>query len=337
MTCVVYKDIWSSKNILSPEMVTISSNKKIYFDCHVCKHTYDQTPHNKSGGSGCPFCCKPIKKLCGSLGCQFCLQKSCYDYKDIWSDKNITRDNIYIRPETVAINSNKKYIFVCNVCNHDYEQSLNNKTNGRGCPYCSKPSRKMCRTLECKFCLKRSCYDYKGIWSKKNILSPEEVAISSDKKYLFDCHDCNHTYEQTPANKTSNKRGCPHCVNKTELKVANYLKEMNINFIQQYKIGTSKRYDFYLQNNELIIEVDGPQHFTQVSTWKSCGENLQNDIQKMKTALSKGISVLRIYQPDIWSDKIDWKTCINENLYTRTTPLVTTVASNPEIYSNHIN
>jgi hypothetical protein len=70
--------------------------------------------------------------------------------------------------------------------------------------------------------------------------------------------------------------------------------------------------------------------------WNCPEENLKNDIQKMKTALANGISVLRIYQPDIWSDKIDWKKCINDNLYTRTTPTVIATASDPEIYNDHV-
>jgi very-short-patch-repair endonuclease len=400
MTCVVYKDIWSKKNNISPEEVAINSNKKFWFSCRVCDHEYEQRPFNKKQGSGCPFCSKSNSKICGNLDCKFCLKKSCYDYKDIWSDKNIKT------PEMVSISNGKKFWFKCNICNHVYEQSPGHKTQGSGCPYCS--NQKKCGTLDCLFCLKKSCYDYKDIWSIKNIKKSEEVAISSNEKFWFMCHICNHEYEQTPGHKThgrgcpfctnikicgtldcrfcllrscyvykdiwsvknikpetvavssgkkfwfncleckeeyeqppnckSQGNGCPFCVNKTELKVIDYLKEINVNFTRQYKIGIVRKfYDFYFPDHKLIIEVDGPQHFQQVSNWGNPEETLENDIKKMKTALVNGISVIRIYQPDIWSDKIDWKKFIKENLYMRTVPIVKISASDPEIYNKHIN
>jgi very-short-patch-repair endonuclease len=310
--------------------VAINSDKKILFNCSKCKHEYYQSPNNKRKGKGCPFCSN--QKLCGRLDCEFCLYKSCYDYKDIWSGKNINKDGVYIKPETVAINSNIKYIFKCHICNHNYEQTPSSKTQGCGCPYCSNTFNKLCGSLECAFCLPKSCYIYADTWSDKNKISPLEVSINSRKNYIFNCNVCKE-YNQKPSNKT---RGCPKCVNKTEGLVAEYLKATNINFTQQYKIGNIRKYyDFYLIDYKLIIEVDGAQHFRQVRNWGNPEENLENDIQKMKVAMTKGISILRIYQPDIWLNKIDWKACINENLYKRTTPDVTTVASNPEIYNNH--
>jgi very-short-patch-repair endonuclease len=338
-SCHVYKDIWSVKNVTSdgvyikPETIAISSNKKYFFVCHVCDHTYDQSPNNKSNRkNGCPFC--SCRKICGTLDCLFCLPKSCDVYKNIWSDKNEEK------PETVAISSNKKYLFDCRICNHTYEQTPGSKTqDDMGCPFCS--NHRICGVLDCLFCSPKSCHVYEAMWSVKNIsregiyIKPETVAINSVKKYLFDCLECKNEYNQTPNDKTQGS-GCPSCVNKTEKIVANYLKEMNINFIPQYKIGNVRKfYDLYLPDQDLIIEVDGEQHFKQVSNWKSPKDTLQNDLQKMKTALNEDISVLRIYQPDIWSDKIDWKKCINDNLFTRSTPTVVFSSSDSEIYNNH--
>jgi very-short-patch-repair endonuclease len=344
-SCHIYADIWSVKNVtrdcvyIKPETVSISNSKKYIFDCHVCNHEYEQSPNDKTRGRGCPYCGN--RKLCGFLDCKFCLAKGCYVYRDIWSIKNITKDGVYIKPETVSVSSGVDILFNCNICNHEYKQTPHGKTKGQGCPYCSKPSRKLCGSLYCEFCLRKSCHVYADIWSVKNIttdgvyIKPETVSIGSDKKFWFDCKKCNHEYGQKPNDKIVGS-GCPLCVNKTEQIVAKYLKEMNINFIPQYRIGNiNKFYDFYLPDNKLIIEVDGNQHFIQIMNWQSPEENLQNDIQKTNTALSEGISVLRIYQPDIWMDKIDWKSCINENLCIRSVPKVVTRSSNPEIYNNH--
>jgi very-short-patch-repair endonuclease len=331
-SCHVYSDIWSDKNEILPRKVAMNSNKRYYFDCHGCNHDYIQRPSNKTSGQGCPFCSN--HKICGSLSCLFCLKKSCYVYKDIWSIEN------KLLPHEVTISNGKKYLFNCQICNHNYDQTPANKTIGKGCPFCG--GQKICGILNCGFCLSKSCHIYKDIWSINNItrdsvyIKPETISISNNKKYIFVCHVCKHDYEQTPGNKTNSGQGCPYCVNKTEQMVVCFLKETNINFVRQYKIGDiNKFYDFYLPDKKLIIEVDGDQHFKQISNWKSPEENLQNDIQKMKTAIANGISVLRIYQPDIFSDIIDWKDIIKKNLYTRNTPTVTTVARDPEIYNNH--
>jgi hypothetical protein len=134
------------------------------------------------------------------------LGKSCYIYKDIWSSRNEKL------PEHVSINSNKKYIFDCYVCRHDYIQRPNNKTSGHGCPYCSNS--KLCGFINCSFCLVKSCYSYADLWSSRNDIESHKIFISSGKKYLFNCLECGHCYHQTPNNK-KNGTGCPYCSNRT--------------------------------------------------------------------------------------------------------------------------
>jgi very-short-patch-repair endonuclease len=318
-SCYIYKDIWSDKNELLPEMVAISSCKKFIFNCNRCSHDYQQTPNSKSKGSGCRYCINKLR--CGN--CTMCLDNSCFIYKNIWSYKNKEKC------EQIAISSGKKFLFNCGICNHEYEQRPSDKkTQGSGCSYCANKS----RCGGCEICLKNSCFIYKDIWSDKNKEICEEIALSSHKKFLFNCLKCSHDYEQTPGNK-SKGADCPYCVNKTELKVTEFLKKQNIKFKRQFKI--KKYYDFYLPDFNLILEIDGDQHFKQVSNWGCPEETMNNDIEKMKTGLENSISFLRIYQPDIWKEKIDWKTVILKNLYIRTFPDISYVSSNYNIYDSH--
>ena len=183
--------------------------------------------------------------------------------------------------------------------------------------------------------IEKSCFIYKDIWSDKNKEKCEYVAISCNKKFIFNCLNCSHEYLQSPNSKTLGS-GCPYCVNKTELKVADFLKEQNIKFKRQFNIENIKKYyDFYLPDFDLILEIDGDQHFRQVSNWGCPDVTINNDIEKMKTGLENSISFLRIYQPDIWKDKIDWKTIILKNLYKRTLPDITYISSNSDIYNVH--
>jgi very-short-patch-repair endonuclease len=160
------------------------------------------------------------------------------------------------------------------------------------------------------------------------------VAISSGKKFWFNCKNCSHDYDQSPYVKTRGS-GCPTCKNKTEKMVADFLKEFLIAFEKEFKLNSNKRYDFCLQEYKLIIEVDGDQHFIQVSNWKSPEETLENDIQKTKMAIDNGYSVLRIYQPDIFNERLDWRQTILDNLKLREKPVTICISSNPEIYNRH--
>jgi hypothetical protein len=226
-SCYIYKDIWSDKNKEKCEYVAIGSNKKFIFNCLKCSHDYEQSPDNKSSmGQGCPYCAN--QKRCG--GCEHCLNNSCFRYKDIWSVKNNQEC------EYVAIGSRKKFLFNCLICGHEYLQSPNKKLLGRACHYCSNQK----RCGGCERCLNNSCYIYKDIWSNKNKEKCEYVAISCNKKFIFNCLNCSHEYLQSPNSKTLGS-GCPYCVNKTELKVADFLQEQNITFKSQFNISNIKK------------------------------------------------------------------------------------------------
>ena len=173
-SCFRYANIWSKLNDKKPEQVAINSHTKFLFDCNDCTHSYDQSPDSKTAGKGCPYCAN--SKLCSSMECEFCLNKSCFRHNSIWSKLNDKS------PEQIAISSNNIFWFDCHTCHHSYKQRPDSKTKGDGCPYCS--NQKLCGSIECDFCLKKSCHIYTSIWSDKNDKSPEHVAISSNKFFI---------------------------------------------------------------------------------------------------------------------------------------------------------
>jgi very-short-patch-repair endonuclease len=65
-------------------------------------------------------------------------------------------------------------------------------------------------------------------------------------------------------------------------------------------------FDFVLPDDKIIIELDGLQHFVQVSNWSSPEEQLENDKYKEKCANENGYSVIRILQEDVFNDTYDW-------------------------------
>tara|TARA_Y100000748_G_C15426794_1_gene461624 strand:- start:782 stop:1108 length:327 start_codon:yes stop_codon:yes gene_type:complete len=74
--------------------------------------------------------------------------------------------------------------------------------------------------------------------------------------------------------------------------------------------GTSYEYDFYIEfENDLkiIVEIDGAQHYKQVSNWSGPLHNQIRDYIKEKLATNEEINIIRLKQEDVLSDKNDWQ------------------------------
>ena len=74
------------------------------------------------------------------------------------------------------------------------------------------------------------------------------------------------------------------------------------------------RFDFLIKHCKVIVEIDGDQHFDQVRNWKSPEETTELDVMKMKHAISEGYMLIRLYQPDVLKDKLDWQNIIQNHV-----------------------
>lgn len=66
-------------------------------------------------------------------------------------------------------------------------------------------------------------------------------------------------------------------------------------------------FDFGLTDKKILIELDGEQHFNQVSNWDSPESVQSKDIEKIKNSIQSGYSIIHIYQKEVWNDIYDWK------------------------------
>jgi hypothetical protein len=140
-----------------------------------------------------------------------------------------------------------------------------------------------------------------------------EYNNKDDNNLLWECKN-GHQWKACFGSLRSMKSWCPYCLNKTEIVLYEYLKTI-YTITRQFKIDWCKNpktnrhlpFDFVIEEFKLIIELDGVQHFTQVSNWKSPQTIRTNDIYKMKCAIKNGYSVIRLLQEDVFYDRIDWK------------------------------
>jgi very-short-patch-repair endonuclease len=96
-----------------------------------------------------------------------------------------------------------------------------------------------------------------------------------------------------------------------------------------------KKFDVAIHKLHIIIELDGPQHFQQVSNWSSPEENKANDMYKMVCANENGYSIVRILQEDVLGDRYDWKTELTNVIHEYTTPTNIFLCKNDE-YSGYL-
>lgn len=81
------------------------------------------------------------------------------------------------------------------------------------------------------------------------------------------------------------------------------------------KTGKKLPYDFLLSSDlfstQLIIELDGPQHFRQISNWKSPERQQETDRYKDRMAKYNGYSIIRVLQEEVLENENKWDANLN--------------------------
>ena len=139
--------------------------------------------------------------------------------------------------------------------------------------------------------------------------------MNTNKKNWFKCEK-KHEFDMQLNHIASENKWCRFCMNKSEQKLQDRLKtdfpslqrEINPPWAKR------KRYDFMIPELHVIIELDGPQHFMQISSWSSPETQHDNDVEKIMHAVDNGYRVIRIVQEDVLNDKYDWYSELYDNI-----------------------
>lgn len=183
-----------------------------------------------------------------------------------------------------------------------FEQSPKNHTNKKcGCPKCSYvvPRNKPVG-LE-NFIVLSSAkhldkYDYSRVIYTDN---KADVIIGCPKHGYFEQRVVHHM----------RGHGCPKCKrSKGEEAVATVLNKLNLSFVAEKTFndcrgvkGRMLRFDFYLQDLNLVIEYDGKFHYHPYKKGELDQLNnvKENDALKNKYCTEKGINLFRIHYNDL--------------------------------------
>ena len=228
--------------------------------------------------------------------------------------------NEELKPEQFSFGSEKEFWWICPKqtdcgCVHEYEMMICNKIKS-DCSFCCIPRKKHCIHESILYTHSKLLEQWHP--TKNGDLKPEHFTYGSNENIWWFDEKCNHEWKTAITNR-SNGSGCPYCVNKTEQKLYHVLISHYPQLKTQFKVDwcmNNKQlpFDFVLEEYKIIIELDGLQHFEQVSNWQAPEETHLNDVYKMKCANENGYSVIRLLQTDVFYDTYDWLREVSENI-----------------------
>jgi hypothetical protein len=178
---------------LTPRGVVPGTSKKVWWMCDK-GHEWQATINHRSGGTGCPYCA-------GRLACKDnCLETVNPALAKEWHPTK----NGQLTPHDVTTGTHEKVWWVCNR-GHEWEARVNERSDGRGCPYCA--GRRVCEDN----CLQTVNSALASQWhlARNGNLTAKDVTLGSNRKVWWMC-DKGHEWQATTNNR-SGGTGCPYC------------------------------------------------------------------------------------------------------------------------------
>lgn len=201
---------------------------------------------------------------------------------------------IRLKQENPFVHTNTQYVNPSTILNcfcdhgHHWEASARNVLwNKTGCPYCSG---------------RKAIVGETDMWTTRPDVAqlledPKDGFLyksGSRKKVGFICPNCGACSKHIISNVSKRGLSCPNCsdgISYPNKFMYNLLKELNIDFVPEFRYeNSSYRYDFYIPEHNIIVEMHGRQHYVE---WEKFGQTLeeiqQNDINKYNFAKKQNV------------------------------------------------
>lgn len=280
------------------EMEYKNSSTKIKLACHTHGFFWTTPTNHISRKSGCPACAVAERSA-----------KFSDSFDDFIKKLPAVNISLYTYEEDHYKGNGNKMKIYCRTHEAFFEQTPNNHLQGQHCPRCGLEKRAKTRSLCLREYVARCnavhnyVYDYSLVDSEK-FHAVRKIDIICPGHGVFTQSKSDHLYS---------KSGCPVCnASKGERLIESFLIEHNIRYTKQKSFsdlwGKTKRaklrYDFFIDELNLLIEYDGQQHFEDVSVFSEGLSAIQKrDNVKTQYARDNNINLLRI--PYYNRDKIN--------------------------------
>lgn len=135
-----------------------------------------------------------------------------------------------------------------------------------------------------------------------------DTSKGCNKKAWWRCSkNPTHIWEAIVANRCRLGQGCPYCLYKTEARLYEYVLVRFPDAIRGYRptwsvnpvTGRILPFDIYIPSISSIVELDGAQHFAQISNWSEPTYTQHKDMLKTLLAEANGVRVIRLIQEDV--------------------------------------
>jgi uncharacterized Zn-finger protein len=180
---------------LTPRDVKPGTEKKVWWLC-ADGHEWESRGDHRSRGSGCPYC-SGYFAIVGETDLATLRP-------DLASEWHPTK-NGELTPRDVKPGTYKKVWWLCSE-RHEWEATIENRDNGRGCPYCSG---RLAIVGETDLATVNPKVALEWHPTKNGELTPRDVKAGSSGKVWWLCAD-GHEW-RTTANHRQIGNGCPYC------------------------------------------------------------------------------------------------------------------------------
>ena len=259
---------------LKPDMVTSESNRKVWWKCSK-GHEWQAVICNRNKGTECPISTN-MQVLKGYNDLLTVNPKLANE----WNYEK----NIAISPNIIKSTSGKKVWWKCSK-GHEWQASVNNRNQGRGCPFCSNKQvlkgYNDLATINPKLATE---WDY----GKNTGLNPEKVGSTSEIKVWWRCSK-GHEW-QASIKSRNNGIGCPICSNKQVLKGYNDLATKNPELAKEWNYEKNKDI-----KPDMVIAGSGKKVWWKCSKGHEWQASINNRKKGTKCPICSNAQVLKGY------------------------------------------
>ena len=210
---------YDKNNRLTPVDVLPNSNKKVWWKCQNGHEWQASIDNRNKRSSGCPYCAGK-KVLVGYNDLQTI-------NPTIANEWNYEKNN-GLNPTDFVPYSNKKVWWKCSE-GHEWQASINHRSNGRRCPYCVGK-----KVIKGQTDLQTTNPTLANEWNyeKNNDLMPTEISAGSDKKIWWKCGK-GHEWQASISSRSLGAN-CPYCAGQKAIEGVNDLQTLNPNLASEW-------------------------------------------------------------------------------------------------------
>ena len=272
--------------------------------CKYCEETYTSTPLNILGGRVHRKCVRKVRAF----------------YKPKGKSHNVFMNEIATLGKNIEIltkyvNQKTKILVRCKTCGLErwaLPQALTRAT-GTGCPVCSiNESKTKMRSSHEEFIDK--------LYKINPHIEVLDEYVDNRTKIKIKCNNCGHIEYASPDKLLSRIYNCKSCSDNISFPnrfMASILDELHINYTPEkvFDWSNNKRYDFYLPDYNMIIEMHGDQHYKKDMYRKTVLQEQKNDNYKYDIACSNGIEKYISVDSSNSSFDFIWNNLLNEDFF----------------------